>query len=185
MKKVVNKDLTRTSRLVYQERALVVFSGATYVTAGPELSAKCPVCPEPRTFFSTELSAHSIWLLVFRLWTFRKVIGCCQRCQTCVRFKPADLEWLAVASPEQLRSGLVMLRNQSWTWPGRLWVLAAVLLCWAPLLGTILFFFAWRQTRYMSSGLSIAILISAGILSLMMTSILLVGLTGMAIRVLT
>ncbi|MFP6617989.1 MAG: hypothetical protein VB877_01495 [Pirellulaceae bacterium] len=55
---------TNNPRLVYNESALLVFSGATYAHEGPEVTTDCPVCQEKRTSFSTELFAHSIWLLL-------------------------------------------------------------------------------------------------------------------------
>ena len=168
---------TNNPRLVYNESALLVFSGATYAHEGPEVTTDCPVCQEKRTSFSTELFAHSIWLLLLRLWTFNKLIATCSNCQNGCRIKSCDLELLKITSPEHLATLLVPLRYQPWTWRGRLWVTASLLTCWFPVLGLIVLWITWRKTRYMISGLSNAIMIAAGFIGLLMTSSIVIGLT--------
>ena len=170
-------DPTNDPRLVYEESAMLVFSGATYAHEGPEVTTDCPVCLEKRTLFSTELFAHSIWLLLIRLWTFNKLIATCSNCQNGCRVKSCDLELLKITSPEHLATLLIPLRYQPWTWQGRLWVTASVLICWFPLLGLIILWITWRKTRYMISGLSNTFMIAAGFIGLLMTSAVLIGLT--------
>ena len=170
-------DPTNNPRLVYEESAMLVFSGATYAHEGPEVTTDCPVCLEKRTLFSTELFAHSIWLLLIRLWTFNKLIATCSNCQNGCRVKSCDLELLKITSPEHLATLLIPLRYQPWTWRGRLWVIASLLTCWIPVLGLIVLWITWRKTRYMISGLSNTFMIAAGFIGLLMTSAVVIGLT--------
>ena len=163
---------------------MVVLSGATYLTEGPEVTSDCPVCQQERTRFATQLSAHTIWLLILRLWTFRTITARCLRCDHWCRVKLADLELVKMSSPEQLATALIPLRYQDWTWIGRLWVLVSVLACWLPAVGLIVAFIAWRQTRYMVNGVATLLMIASLGLASMMAAILLVVVGSGLVKVL-
>ncbi len=152
---------------------MLVLSGATYLTEGPKVTGDCPVCKQERVSFATQLSAHTIWLLILRLWTFRTITARCLSCDHWCRVKLGDLELVKMSSPEQLATALTPLRYQDWTWVGRLWALAAILFCWLPGVGLIVTFVAWRQTRYMANGLATVLVIAALVLAIIMATILL------------
>ena len=169
----MTNDSSKEPEMVYQERAMLVLSGATYLTEGPEVTSDCPVCQQERARFATQLSAHTIWLLILRLWTFRTVSARCLSCDHWCRVKLTDLELVKMSSPEQLATVLIPLRYQDWTWSGRLWALASVLLCWIPALGLVVTLVAWRQTRFMLNGLASLFVVAALVLASLMTTILL------------